>query len=184
MCRILFAIIQGLRHRQSLTQIKLNAYGSIYDLDLTNLKNQNINYLVFDFDGVLSGHGEATPQENTLAILQKSLEMFGKKNVFILTNKPLASRELFFKENFPDITFIYAKRKKPYPDGLQQIIETTHADAKTIALIDDRLLTGGLTTCLAGTKMIYTNKPLQNFHHRFFAECFFQVLRFLERLLI
>lgn len=181
MCRILFAITQGLRHRRALSQIKRHAYGSIYQLNLQDLKDQHILHVVFDFDGVLSGHGEAIPQANTAPILQKSLELFGTQNVFILSNKPLKTRELYFKEHFPDIHFVYAARKKPYPDGLQQIISLTGADAKTIALIDDRLLTGGLATCLAGTKMVYINKPLQNFKHLFFAECFFQCLRILER---
>ena len=184
MKRIFFAILQGFRHRHALSQIRHHGYGSIYTLDLAALKNKGIDYLVFDFDGVLSGHGEAIPQKNTLLILQKSLDIFGKKNIFILTNKPLPSREQFFKDHFPDITFVYAKRKKPYPDGLQQIIEITQADAKKIALIDDRLLTGGLATCLADTNMIYINKPLQNFGHRFFAECFFMILRTIEKLFL
>ena len=95
----------------------------------------------------------------------------------IITLAGLATYNSLPKENFPDITFVYAQRKKPYPDGLQQIINITQADPKTIALIDDRLLTGGLATCLAGTHMIYINKPLQNFQHRFFAEFlqFFEV---------
>lgn len=181
MYRILFAITQGWRHRKALSQIKHQNHGSIHDLDLQALKAQGIHYLVFDFDGVLSGHGEAIPQANTLPILRRSVEIFGKQHLFVLSNKPLKTRELYFKTHFPEIQFIYAKRKKPYPDGLQEIIQLTRADPQTVALIDDRLLTGGLATCLAGTKMIYINRPTQNFRHRFFAECFFQMLRKLER---
>lgn len=181
MRRMWFAIIQGFRHRQALSQIRSHGHGNIYNLDLQTLKDHGIHVLVFDFDGVLSGHGEGIPNPKTLSILKHSMDLFGKQHIFILSNKPLKSRELYFKENFPEITFVYAKRKKPYPDGLQQIIEITQADPKTIALIDDRLLTGGLATCLAGTQMIYIDQPLQNFHHQFFAECFFHGLRTLEK---
>lgn len=181
MCRMLFSIIQGVRYHRALSAIKREALGSIYDLRLQDLRKQNIDCLVFDFDGVLSAHGEATPHPKTLPILSESIALFGKHRVFILTNKPLKTRELYFKKQFPDITFIYARRKKPYPDGLQQIMQITGADPKTIALIDDRLLTGGLATCLAGTKMLYINKPLQHFKGRFFVECFFHGLRTLEK---
>lgn len=182
MCRILFAIIESCRHYKPLHNIKGQGVGSIFDLTLDTLKTQNTQHVIFDFDGVLSAHGEARPDKKVLPILQKSLALFGHDNVFILSNKPLKIREDYFKQHLPQVQFIYANRKKPYPDGLQQIIAITKSAPNAHSLIDDRLLTGGLATCLAGTNMVYINKPLQNFQRRFFVESFFQILRSFERL--
>lgn len=182
MCRSLYAIKHGIKHHNILHQSKKLGVATVHDCDLQDLRDRGIDVIIFDFDGVLAAHGDIEPQADTLTVLQHSLSVFGDNHVFILSNKPLKAREQFFQKHLPAIQFIYAKRKKPYPDGLLQICETAGCEPKQAALIDDRLLTGGLATCIAGTKMIYINKPLQNFRKRFVAESFFQCLRVFERL--
>lgn len=182
MCRMLFAFNHGLKHYRELKAIRRHGYGAISDLNLSTLPDQGIDIIVFDFDGVLAAHGELQPSSIGMDKLKQSLAIFGENNVYILSNKPLKVREQFFNEHLPGIQFVYAPRKKPYPDGLQQIMQSADCAGKQIALIDDRLLTGGLATCIAGTKMIYINKPLQNFKKRFFKESFFHLLRVSEKL--
>lgn len=181
MFRLIFALKQSLKHYRALKAIHRHGCGAISDINLATLPGLGIDVIVFDFDGVLAAHGELQPCSVGMDKLKQSLNIFGENNVYILSNQPLKAREEFFNANLPGIQFIYATRKKPYPDGLQQIIKTAACDAKQVALIDDRLLTGGLATCVAGTKMIYVNKPIQNFKKHFFEESFFHLLRVSER---
>ena len=106
---------------------------------------------------------------------------FGAEKIFILSNKPKTSRCAYFRTVFPNIRFVTGIRKKPYPDGLMAIKNMANCTLTDIVLLDDRLLTGGLATCLAGTKFIYINKPLVSLAHNFIAEIFFIALRSLER---
>ena len=182
--RILFSVANGWRCRHQLAEILANKRGNPLELELTKLKESGIKAIVFDFDGVLATHGEAAPNIQALQLLQQSIAIFGAEQVFILSNKPSSIRANYFKQHFPGIRFISAKRKKPYPDGLQEIATLTPWEKDTIALIDDRLLTGALATVLAGTQCIYVDQPLINYQKHPFTELFFQTLRILERQLL
>jgi hypothetical protein len=48
-------------------------------------------------------------------------------------------------------------------------------------LLDDRLLTGVLATCLAGTGVVYITAPYVSFRNRFLVEGFFALIRIVER---
>ena len=141
---------------------------------------QGVRHLVLDFDGVMAPHGDAEPLPEVLAWLKRSLETFEGK-IYILSNKPLPVRIDYFKQHFPGVIFVVSPRKKPYPDGLLKIIESSGAKPNEVCLVDDRLLTGVLATQLAGASAVYITQPYASFKKRFWQESFFALLRNLER---
>lgn len=183
MKRYFYTTQKAIKHRKQLGKIKNQGHGSVHDVDLEKLKASGIETLVFDFDGVLSGHGEPIPHETAKPILQKSCEIFGKGHVFILSNKPTQTRDDYFKQHFPEIEFIIANRKKPYPDGIKTIIEKTGSPANKVALIDDRLLTGALASCITNAVAVYIDKPKINHKHQPISEMLFWVIRKIEKLI-
>jgi predicted HAD superfamily phosphohydrolase YqeG len=152
---------------------------TLLHIDLKQLKNQGIKIVVLDFDGVLSAHGEILPQKNTEQWLMQCLNLFGQENVFVLSNNPFLERQRYIEQL--GIHFVCAARKKPYPDGLNYIAQQTLSQRETILLIDDRLLTGILATCLANTRGILITNPYRSFSKNLLKETFFSLLRFLEQ---
>ena len=179
--RILFALLQGLRHRHALRALHCHGIERPDQLSLETLYQHGVRVLIWDFDGILAHHGASTPIDRMQPLLAASEKLFGANRVFVLSNKPLAVRDAYFKTHYPDIHFSYAPRKKPYPDGILHIIAQTQLPANVHCLIDDRLLTGGLASVLAGIQCVYCKKPFQCFRARFVAECFFALLRRLEK---
>jgi uncharacterized protein len=162
-----------------------NSAAQIINLNLLELKNNlGIEILVLDFDGVLAAHGDITPLPEIQIWLGHCVATFGAGRVFILSNKPMPQRLAYFQQNFPEIKFIRAKRKKPYPDGLQQIIAITKTQAHKIMLVDDRLLTGILAACITGVQSTYITNPYTNLKQQPLAELFFMLLRGAERGLV
>lgn len=145
------------------------------------LKESGIEILALDFDGVLSPHGDLQPLEEIEQWLQQCIEVFGEDNIFILSNKPMPQRIEYFKQHYAGIRFIVAVKKKPYPDGLEQIIKLTGKSPTEITLVDDRLLTGVLAACIAEVQTIYITYPYTSVKQRPIKELFFMSLRGLER---
>jgi len=156
----------------------------INQLSPDKLKEQGVKILVLDFDGVLAAHGETKTADDLHDWLQQCVNTFGVAQIFVLSNKPLASRIRYFQTHYGDIRFIAGTRKKPYPDGLQEIITLTNQPAKALMLVDDRLLTGVLAACIIKVPVIYITKPYVNFLKRPIRELFFTSLRILERYLV
>jgi HAD superfamily phosphatase (TIGR01668 family) len=185
--RTLYCLKQTWRFR-----IQLNRYITDHKLQLkdvrsittTYLSAKNVKALVLDFDGVLAAHGEHTPRSENLTWLQEITRAYAPHKIFILSNKPNADRISYFQEYFPSITFVKAARKKPYPDGLQQIIALSGAPATQIMIVDDRLCTGILAALIVGCQGCWITRPYINLQHRFFAEIGFIFLRWLERVMI
>jgi HAD superfamily hydrolase (TIGR01509 family) len=144
------------------------------------LSLQGVHHLALDFDGVMAPHGDSKPLPEVLDWLRRSISTFEGK-IYILSNKPSQTRIDYFKQHFPSVIFIVAKRKKPYPDGLLQIIQTQEAKPNEVCLVDDRLLTGVLATQIAGARAVYITRPYAHFRHRFLEESFFAMLRNVER---
>lgn len=180
--RMLFALTQGIRHRRELRRLQKNAIACPSAISLEKLHNQGVRVLIWDFDGILSAHGALTPVAAMQPLLAMSEKLFGENRVFILSNKPLPARHAYITEHYPHIHFIYATKKKPYPDGIFDILALTKLPAAAHCLIDDRLLTGGLASILSGIRMVYCRHPFRDFHARARAEIFFTVLRTLERI--
>lgn len=161
-------------------------------LHLANICSINAEYLhsagvqvfVLDYDGVLAAHGEPRPRPEVEAWLKHLCQSFPAQQVYILSNKPTKERQEYFKQNFPAMHFVIAKRKKPYPDGLEQIAQVSGIAPANIMLVDDRLCTGILATLLAGVQGRLITRPYINFRHRPFAETGFVLLRFLEQRIV
>lgn len=147
-------------------------------LDPKQLKAEGIAVLGIDFDGVLASHGEESLAPEVGEWLKDALGVFGKTSIFILTNKPTETRLTLFQQF--GIDCIQGVRKKPYPDGIIQILERTQMPAQSVLLLDDRLLTGILAAELAGIKARWVTEPYINLKKRPFSELFFMGLRKLE----
>ena len=174
----------GIKNRQNMISL-LQREGVASRIDTVSpdtLKKQGVSVLAVDFDGVLASHGEDHPTPETAQWLQKCVKIFGKERVFILTNKPSQARKDYFHEQFHGVTMVTGVRKKPFPDGLISIINKSGLHPNATLLVDDRLLTGGLAACLAGTRMIYISNPYIGLSKRPVRETFFSLLRYLERI--
>jgi len=184
--RIIYTLKNTVKHRQQLKKIRHRTPKNLStdNIDPQQLKQQGVHILALDFDGVLASHGEIYPNEILLNWLKKCVTIFGADNVFILSNKPLPARITYFKQHYAGVRFIAGVKKKPYPDGLEKIIQLSNAQPHTIMLLDDRLLTGALAACIAQVQVTYITQPYVNFKKRPIQESFFWLLRFLERHLV
>jgi predicted HAD superfamily phosphohydrolase YqeG len=172
--RIYFSLIMTYKYRKPLLDIYRRTASNLQlkKISPSSLKQQGIEIIALDFDGVLAAHGEAYPNQELHNWLNESIKIFGAKNILILSNKPMQKRINYFKSY--GINFITEVKKKPYPDGLNKIIALTGKNNQKIMLFDDRLLTGCLAACIAKVPVTYITKPYK-------LTLFFKSLRFLER---
>lgn len=183
MNRMSYAIKHAFRFRKSIKDFFLkrdNVVNTVTELAVENLDSSNIKVLALDFDGVLASHGKLEIRDDVYKWLTNISKQYGGK-IVILSNKPSIERSLYFNRNFPKIDFICKVAKKPYPDGLLVIKENYKVKIEEVLLVDDRILTGLLATILAGCKCKYVNKPFVDYSNNIMAECFFSLLRFIER---
>ena len=155
--RVIYTLQMLRRYHYELTNIYNSRIHNLHirQLSPTVLKQQGVKILVLDFDGVLAAHGESKPADDLHDWLKQCMNTFGANQIFVLSNKPLASRILYFQNHFTGIRYIVETRKKPYPDGLEKIISLTNQPAKSLMLVDDRLLTGALAACISEVPVIY-----------------------------
>ncbi|MEK7989586.1 MAG: HAD family hydrolase [Thiotrichaceae bacterium] len=181
--RIIYTISMLRTYRHAISNVfqATPAYYQTAQINPQQLKQLGIKILVLDFDGVLAPHGDLQPLQELDGWLQQCVQVFGGNNIFILSNKPTSQRIAYFKQNHAEIRFIIAVKKKPYPDGLEQIITLTGKSPTEIMLVDDRLLTGVLAACIAEVKTVYISYPYTSIKQRPVAELFFMSLRGLER---
>lgn len=181
--RIIYTLSMLRTHRHSLSQVcRMTPYRyQTTHIDPQQLQALGIKVLILDFDGVLAPHGDLQPLLELQHWLEKCIDTFGEHNIFILSNKPMPQRIDYFKQHYTGIQFIIAKKKKPYPDGLQQIIQLTGKPSTELMLVDDRLLTGVLAACIAKVNTTYITRPYICIKQRPVAELFFISLRNLER---
>ncbi|HSX20743.1 MAG TPA: HAD family hydrolase [Gammaproteobacteria bacterium] len=185
--RTLYAIAKTWHYRKELKRYIIDSnlqVKNICSITPAYLSALNVHAVVLDYDGVLASHGEPAPRPEVVTWLRSFASAYAPHKIFILTNKPNATRMDYFKQNFPTITFVKARRKKPYPDGLQQIIDLCGCPGSQVLLFDDRLCTGILATLIAGVQGRWITKPYINFQARPFTEAGFVLLRWLERVAI
>ncbi|MCD8525401.1 MAG: hypothetical protein LRY67_06730 [Gammaproteobacteria bacterium] len=175
--RVMFTFKHAIIYRKNLQ--KLQSESSIFSIDWRRLYDSGIRVVVLDFDGVLAADHEEVVSPQVGEVLENILMIFGRR-VYIFSNRPTDSRRDYFKKHFPGICFLIAKQK-PYPDGLLSIITAENVSAGQVVLVDDRLLTGGLATVLAGTHCIIIDKPFASFRRHLWRELFFASLRSVER---
>ena len=185
--RILYALRQGFRYRFELRQFLHDNHkhvSSVIQFDLQQSRAQGVQGIILDFDGVLAAHAEPKPREEVCLWLNQCIEIFSSQRVFILSNKPTPTREQYFLKEYPGVRFIIANRKKPYPDGINKIVQQSGLEPQALLLLDDRLGTGILATLISGIRGCLVTQPYQNFQHRPIRESFFQGLRWLDRKLV
>jgi len=182
--RVWFAITQAWSQRAALKRFlteKDKQITALTEITASRLDEANIAILALDFDGVLAPYDALEPlPEVQKWLTQLSLEI-GENRIVILTNKPQPERLRYFADRFPSIFIVQDVRKKPYPDGILQIVEYKGVPPHRVLLLDDRLLTGMLATCLSYCQGWYFCKPYQNFTLHPFKEAFFSLLRVCER---
>ena len=180
---ILYGITSGLANRQQLAHICNRFREPLCTVAIKpeDLFESGVSVMALDFDGVLAPHGASEPLPEVVVWLRKCSNVLGEEKIYILSNKPDPQRAAYFKKFFPTVHFIAGVRKKPYPDGLKRIMEISGAAPQQVVLLDDRLLTGVLATCLAETSVIYITKPYVSLRTHPVAESFFLLLRAVER---
>lgn len=180
--RSLYTIRQMFHYRKKLRSLKQNnCLESVLNLTSKFLNQKKISYLALDFDGVLASHGKPEILAEVREWLDNFVTEFGEDNIFILSNKPTQERLEYFREHFPKIRFVSGVAKKPYPDGLNKIIEMLNCRPQEIALVDDRLLTGCLACFIAGCYPILITKPYVDRENYTREEKFFSFLRYWEQ---
>lgn len=185
--RWLFAIKQAWLERHKLKQFLVDPTMQIHSLEeitLERLDAANIAILVLDVDGVLGPHDAKQILPEAELWLTKLSREIGEHRIAILTNKPKPLRVRYFAEKFPSIFVLQGVRKKPYPDGLLMIAQYRGVPPHRLLLVDDRLLTGMMATCLAYTQGLYFYPPKTNYWRNPVRESFFSFLRVFERALI
>ena len=157
---------------------------TLLDIDLDLLKQQGIQGLILDFDGVLAAHAAPRPLAIMEDWLRKALTVFEPNQLFILSNQPTEARQAYFRTYFPGISFVCPQRKKPFIDGIQIVLDTLGVAPQTVLLIDDRLLTGILAALMAGIQGCYVTAPWIDWKKRPFSEAWYYLLRRAERWLL
>lgn len=180
--RALFALQNTWHYRAALKSLLCAPSPKRENLDFAALKSVGITTMIFDFDGILASHARPEPDAEGVRLIRQAIETF--EYVFILSNKPNEARKTYFSTKFPVVRFITGTRKKPYPDGLNSILQETGAVAEQLCIVDDRLTTGALVGVIAGIKVIYILNPVVDFTFSLLSECFFVLIRFIERLLV
>ena len=186
MNHVIYGFIAGFSFRHRLASLLRSFPGDTvtHSISPEDLNESGVTVLALDFDGVLAPHGRPEPIREATDWLSRCSSVFGEHCIFILSNKPTRARCDWFNSHFPGIRFISGVRKKPYPDGLLKVIEQSQAKPDAVMLVDDRLLTGVLATCLAGTRVTYINRPYTDICRKPLQEIFFATLRTVERILI
>jgi len=182
--RICYALKTAWHYKARLKSYALNPklqLAKVTDLSSAALRAQNVQALILDFDGVLASHAEPIPRPEVIEWLKALLQEFAGHTVYIWTNKPTQVRQAYFSQNFPEIVFVMAKRKKPYPDALQQILQHSGLMPAQLLLVDDRLTTGILAAISCNIQAYLLTKPYINFWARPCTELWFIYLRWLER---
>ncbi len=185
--RMRYAIHYGLQYRKRLFQYLVDStlsVNSVTALTADYFKNKKIQYIALDFDGVLANHGETKPLQEAEDWLKNITRFIPESHFALLSNKPFSERLSYFQTQFPQIVIISGVAKKPYPEGLNKLLDYFHCEKSELVLVDDRLLTGMLAVCLAGTQGIYIREAYKDITKRPLAEVFFILLRKVERLWI
>jgi predicted HAD superfamily phosphohydrolase YqeG len=183
---ILAGFSLGFRHRRQLSRIlaETPVNMTILNLDPASLKSNGVSGLALDFDGVLAPHGNSVPLPVAVEWMERCAACFGEENIFILSNKPTEERRRWFISRFPAMRFISGVRKKPFPDGLEQVAKAAGVPLSAVLMVDDRLLTGCLGAIAAGARPAYIRAPYVSLRQRPLAELVFMLLRSCERLLV
>lgn len=187
MQRMRYAIYHALKHKKNLYQYLVNPTlksGSVTQLTPDYFRSREIKYIALDFDGVLACHGKVRPLTEVEAWLSHLTTEIPASHIALLSNKPFTKRLQYFQDRFPNMVLITGVAKKPYPEGLNQLVTHFQCAKNELVLVDDRLLTGMLAVCLAEVQGVYIEKAYGNLKENFIVESFFALLRKSEKVWI
>lgn len=185
--RTWYTLSMAYKHREKLKTYRYQPAlqrASILECDPVLLKDQGIKAVILDVDGVLVPYGEIQLSQKIDSWLKICIQILGEGKVFILTNQPTLIRKDYFLKNYKGIKFLLPGRKKPYPDGITQVLQANQIAPSELLIIDDRLLTGILAAVIAQASGCYITKPLRDFAKRPIQELFFNLLRKIERFIV
>jgi len=182
--RMVYAVFQAWQHRKALHTLSRDPQchcAHVTQITAALLSHKGIAGIVLDFDGVLAPYGDLVPLPQVVTWLEQLVQSFPQDHIFILSNKPMPERQTWFAQHFPHIHFISGVRKKPYPDGLQYIVKKFSLPAKSLVLVDDRLLTGMLATVIARSQGIWITQAYSRLCIKEPKELLFFMLRAMEK---
>jgi uncharacterized protein len=180
--RVIYTFRMSFRYRFNLAIImRESTLEHPWDISFRQLRSIGIKVIVLDFDGVLAPHGDNRPIKLILDWLDNGIDLIGGENVFVLSNNPTLARVEFFGKRFPNVRWVTGFLPKPYPDGLVQIISLAQVSPQEVLMVDDRLMTGVLCSCIAKTRVCYIRRPTMDFSKRTAKEFLYMVIRALER---
>lgn len=186
MQRFIYTLKKLWQHRSTLKQYCDDSNlqtKTIFHCSLKDLKKAGIEILVLDYDGVLAGHAVDIVEQRVEVWLESTIEIFGEGNVFILSNLPTEHRRDYFTKRFTGINFVTPSRKKPYPDGLLEILTQTQVSPEAMLVVDDRLWTGILGSISVGARGLWVTSPTMDFTKHPIQEVIFVLIRKIERIL-
>ena len=154
---------------------------SVLELTPNFLQQHQVQGLIFDFDGVLNGDSYLYPTKKIAQYLHEICEIYP---VAIYSNANLPKRKEYIKEHFPKIFWVDIPPKKPSPDSLLSLCRHWDLPAASLLMVDDRLLTGGLSAFRAKTQFAHVSTPLTSYKTNLVREIFFSSIRLVEKALV
>ena len=112
---------------------------SIYDLDLSILKENEVKYILTDLDNTLAPYNIATPNYETIALISKlKTEGF----IVIIVSNNTGRRVKLFSDRL-DVKFI-AGAKKPFTSTIKRYLSENNIDIKKVKGISYNILQDNL----------------------------------------
>lgn len=147
-----------LKHREVLERT-LRSGATVESLTAKKIKNSNAEAVIFDHDGVLGPSLSFYPDDTGTRLIRDTVSAFGPGKVFVLTNtrSVMAGRREAYRQKFPEVFFIAAK-KKPDPEGIFIASKLSGVSVNKIAVVDDGILTGALMAVSSGAIPVYCHR--------------------------
>jgi predicted HAD superfamily phosphohydrolase YqeG len=177
---------QAFRNRKKIAQIlsdKRQHCKQVSDWNAEALREEGIEAILLDFDGVLGPHGALSPTPAVKIWLTALAENFSAHRIWIFSNAPTSQRCDFFAKHFPGIRWLMPPPKKPDPWVLEAMLSREGLQPSSVLFVDDRLLTGILCALLSGVRPMWISQPLcdwQGSWRQRLAELWIEGLRRLE----
>lgn len=156
---------------------------NLQDLTPEMIADLSLKGLVLDFDGVLGGVRAPYATPDLCLWLKERLQ--DGLNIAIHSNNPESvgkERRERFLHQFPEILWMPTHPKKPSPSTLQYLQARWKCQPHEIAMVDDRLLTGGLAAFRAGVCFIFVAEAVADYSLAPVLETGFAALRLWEKL--
>ena len=127
--------------------------GSIYEIDVSFYKRNNVKTLFMDLDNTLDSYRAREPKENTIEYVKK-LKDAGIIPVIISNNK---AHRVSGYANLLGIEFLSSARK-PFSKRLKNEIAKRGMKNEEVMLVGDQMMTDVLAAKGAGIRVVLTEK--------------------------